>query len=36
MAYETVLYEVQDQILTITLNRPGKAERVHRTDGGAS
>ena len=24
MAYETVLYDVQDQILTITLNRPEK------------
>ena len=34
MAYETIKYEVDEQILTITLNRPGQAQRLQRHDAG--
>ena len=33
MAYETVLYEVADQIATITLNRPAKMNSYTPTMG---
>ena len=30
--FETLLYAVDEGIATVTLNRPGKAQRLHRQD----
>jgi 1,4-dihydroxy-2-naphthoyl-CoA synthase len=32
MAYETIRYEVDESILTITLNRPEKLNAIHDAD----